>query len=59
MLQLRPKWLNEHENFELNDIVLLRNDAAARRSGPLGKIVEVFPDQKKKTRATSAYEDTI
>ena len=50
MLQLRPKWLNEHENFELNDIVLLHNDNAARRSGPLGKVVEVFPDQKNRVR---------
>ena len=45
LLQLRPKWLNEHENFELNDIVLLHDDDASRGSGPLGKKVEVFPDK--------------
>ena len=50
MLQLRPKWLNEHDNFELNDIVLAHDENAPRGSWFLGKIVEVFPIRKKRVR---------
>ena len=58
MLQLRTKWLNEDDNFELIDIVLVHDQNAPRGSWPLGKIIKAFPDQKK-TRAASACEDTI
>ena len=43
-LQERQKWNSVHRNFQIDDIVLLRDDALIRNHWPRGRIIETFPD---------------
>ena len=49
-LQLRQKRQRSEPNFAVNDLVLLHDDNAPRGSWPLGRVVEVYPDAKKRVR---------
>ena len=42
-LQCRQKWLETKRNMAVDDIVLLKEDNAARNQWPLGRVVEVLP----------------
>ena len=40
-LQHRQKWTSEKRNFEVGDVVLFKEDNAARNHWPLGRVTEV------------------
>lgn len=42
-LQNRNKWSRPEPNFQVGDIVLLKEDALCRNDWPVSKIIEVFP----------------
>ena len=44
MLQTRQKWLRPRKNFRKNDLVLTADENLPRGQWPLGRIVEVYPD---------------
>lgn len=46
LLQGRQKWLRPRRNLAVGDVVLVSVENSHRNSGPLGRIVEVFPDKK-------------
>ena len=43
-LQQRQKWINPSRNFEVGDIVLLKDADLPRQQWPLAKVIAVFPD---------------
>ena len=43
-LQTRQKWSGIKPNFAIGDIVLLADTAASRGKWPLGRIIQIFPD---------------
>jgi len=45
-LQERQKWSRVSRNFAVGDVVLLVDENLPRSSWPLGRILEVFPNQK-------------
>ena len=45
-LQRRQKWIKPQRNLSVGDIVLMVDQNAPRSSWPLGRIIEVFPNQK-------------
>lgn len=44
-LQLRQKWTECNRNFCVNDIVLVIDEKTVRGQWPLGRIIEVYPDE--------------
>ena len=46
LLQIRQKWVRPRRNLAVGDIVLVATESSHRNSWPLGKIVEVFPDNR-------------
>ena len=44
-LQERQKWATKRQNFRINDIVLLKEDAP-RNQWPLCKIIKINPDDQ-------------
>jgi hypothetical protein len=42
-LQSRTKWTERKRNFEVGDIVLLKDDEVSRNKWPMGVIVTTFP----------------
>ena len=44
-LQQRQKWSHANRNFSTGDVVLLLDENSSRSSWPLGRILEVFPNQ--------------
>ena len=42
-LQVREKWNEERRNFEVGDIVLLKDEDVRRNQWPMARVVEVFP----------------
>lgn len=46
LLQEIQKWNGTKINFQNGDIVLIVDSSAPRGSWPLGKVVEVHPDEK-------------
>ena len=44
-LQERQKWATKRQNFRINDIVLLKEDAP-RNQWPLCKIIKIYPDNQ-------------
>ena len=45
-LQERQRWTTPQRNFCVGDVVLIVGDTSPRKSWPLGKILETFPDRK-------------
>ena len=45
-MQCRQKWNTVRRNFKVDDIVLLKDDDVTRSQWPMGRVVEVFPDDK-------------
>ena len=45
-LQQRQKWTAVQRNFQVGDIVLLRDDTEIRNHWPRGIVVETFPDSE-------------
>ena len=44
-LQKRQKWTETKRNFQVGDIVLMRDTDVSRQQWPMGRITKVFPDQ--------------
>jgi hypothetical protein len=44
-LQLRHKWQKKQPNFEMNDVVLVKDEDLPRNQWPLARVIDVFPDQ--------------
>ena len=44
-LQQRQKWSHADRNFAVGDVVLLLDETVPRGSWPLGRVLEVFPNQ--------------
>ena len=44
-LQARQKWSKVRRNFQVGDIVLLKEDSP-RNTWPMGRVVHVVPDEK-------------
>lgn len=44
-LQQRQKWSHADRNFAVGDVVLLLDETLPRGSWPLGRVLEVFPNQ--------------
>ena len=43
-LQTRQKWSGVKPNFAIGDVVLLADTASPRGKWPLGRIIQIFPD---------------
>ena len=43
-LQMRKKWEKSRRNFQVGDIVLLKEDSG-RYKWPMGRVIAIFPDQ--------------
>ena len=48
----RPKWLKEHKNLEIGDLVLISDKNARRGDWPTARIVEIFPGPDVVVRST-------
>ena len=44
-LQSRQKWINKEPNFQVNDIVLVKDENLPRNQWPLARVQKVFPDE--------------
>ena len=42
-LQLRQRWLRSSRSLNVNDVVLIMDDASPRNSWPLGRVLETYP----------------
>lgn len=42
-LQSRPKWLKQHPNIRVGQLVLIKEDTIATTQWPLGRVTEVHP----------------
>ena len=45
-LQCRQKWNMVRRNFMVDDIVLLKDEDVSRSQWPMGRVIEVFPDDR-------------
>ena len=45
-LQVRQKWNGKAPNFQVNDIVLVKDENLPRNQWPLGRVVKTFPNEK-------------
>lgn len=43
-IQTRTKWLKKQRNFEIGDVVLLKDDSVCRSDWPMARVVDVYPD---------------
>ena len=50
-LQTRQKWTEEKRNFQVGDIVLLKEEHVVRNSRPMARVTEVFPNQDRLVRS--------
>ena len=53
LLQERQKWNTKRRNFQCGDVALVVDPTAPRGSWVVGRIIEVFPDQKGLVRTVS------
>ena len=44
-LQVRQKWNTKTPNFQVNDIVLIKDENLPRNQWPLGRVVKTFPSE--------------
>lgn len=49
-LQARSKWRTEQENFQVGDIVLLKEETLARCNWPYGRVAEVYASTDERIR---------
>ena len=49
-LQVRQKWQNVQPNFTVGDVVLLYEEQESRGKWPLGRVIEIYPDDQGKVR---------
>lgn len=49
-LQGRQKWVKEHRNAKINDIVLLKDEMTPRNQWRLAKVIEVYPGKDGRVR---------
>ena len=45
-LQTRSKWTKRKRNFEINDVVLIKDEDLPRNQWPLARITKIFRDEK-------------
>ena len=61
-LQARQKWNKVRRNFMVDDIVLLKEDGVKRNNWPMGRVIQVFPDDKGLVRSVqlkTAYSNEL
>ena len=56
--QRRSKWTGVSRSLSVGDIVLLKDDSAARSSWPMGKVIEAEPDSNGQVRAVKVKTQT-
>lgn len=49
-LQSRPKWINEHPNLKVGDLVIVRSDNTAPYQWPMARILKIFPGPDNRVR---------
>nr|XP_039252522.1 uncharacterized protein LOC120329805 [Styela clava] len=53
MLMTRTKWLKDHRNLSIDDIVIVVDDGAPRGSWLLGRVIKVFPGKDNRVRVAT------
>jgi len=43
-LQIRQKWPNKKRNFQINDVVMVKDENLPRNQWPLARVIKTFPD---------------
>ena len=52
-LQPRNKWIRPGRNFQIGDIVLLKEDQSPRNRWPMAKVVATHPDDQGQVRSVT------
>jgi len=52
-LQTRPKWCQEKENFEINELELIKDDQLPPSQWPLGRIISLHPGEDSLVRVVT------
>ena len=52
-LQTRNKWIQPRRNFQVGDIVLLKENQSPRNRWPMAKVVATHPDDKGQVRSVT------
>ena len=58
LLQQRQKWFNPKRNFAVGDTVIVVDDSSPRNVWPIGRITEVFPDNRGMVRRVKVQTKT-
>ena len=57
-LQSRSKWSGEKRNFQINDVVLVKDKNLPRNQWPLARVAKVFTSEDKLVRRVQLYIPT-
>ena len=57
-LQSRSKWSGEKRNFQINDVVLVKDENLPRNQWPLARVAKVFTSEDKLVRRVQLYIPT-
>ena len=57
-LQQRQKWLTPEKNVQQGDVVLIVDSQAPRRSWPMGRVIETYPDKNGLVRSVKVQTKT-
>ena len=52
-LQARNKWIRPRRNFQVGDVVLLKENQSPRNRWPMAKVVETHPDDQDQVRSVT------
>ena len=50
---MRQKWTTEKRNFQIGDVILLKDEEASRNRWPMGVISETFPSEDNLVRSVN------
>lgn len=56
-LQSRPKWARTHDNLQVNDLVIVKNDRVPPNKWKMGRIIEVHPGADDLVRVVTVRTD--
>ncbi|KAH8265187.1 hypothetical protein KR026_004083, partial [Drosophila bipectinata] len=54
-LQARPKWRQEEENLQVNDLVIIKDDRTGPTDWKLGRVIELHPGADGMVRVATIY----
>ncbi|XP_070075741.1 uncharacterized protein [Drosophila takahashii] len=57
-LQARPKWRQEEENLQVNDLVIIKDDRTGPTAWKLGRILELHPGADGMVRVATIYTNS-